>query len=76
MRRHAIIRGSLRLVCSPGRAFSWLIRTAVEHPHAIDRLDASARTLWPEVPETSAYAVRDPRGPEAWPVFRGEAAGT
>ncbi len=76
MRRHAIIRGSLRLVCSPLRGITWLIRRAVDHPHDIERLDASAGTLWPDVGETTGYAGPDPDGSGAWPVVRGEAAGT
>jgi hypothetical protein len=76
MPRHIIIRGSLRLVCSPVRVITWLIRRAVDHPHDIAHLDASARTLWPDVRETARYAGSDPGGSEAWPVFRGEAAGT
>jgi hypothetical protein len=76
MRRQPIIRGSLRIVYSPVRVISWLLHRAADHPDAIDRLDASARTLWPEVPETAGHAERDPRGSAVWPVFRGEAAGT
>ena len=74
--RPAALHAAIIASHSAVRALSWLIRRAIEHPNAIDRLDASARTLWPDIPESAAYAERGAAGSEVWPVLRREAAGT